>query len=124
MAAISSPLLETSINGARGVIINVTASSDIGLEEVDNAAQLIHKAVHPDVNLIWGVALDDSLQDEMKVTVIATGFDTVPDTAAAASDPLSNLSSFGGSKSDASDSGKDDSYIDDIDDIIRLFDKK
>ena len=122
MAAISSPLLETTINGARGVIINVTASPDIGLDDVDNAAELIHKAVHPDVNLIWGFALDDSLQDEMKVTVIATGFDTVPD-ASAASDPLSNLSSLGG-KVNPSDSDKDDSYIDDIDDIIRLFDKK
>lgn len=123
MAAISSPLLETTINGARGVIINVTASPDIGLDDVDNAAELIHKAVHPDVNLIWGFALDDSLQDEMKVTVIATGFDTVPD-ASAASDPLSNLSSLGGGKVNPSDSDKDDSYIDDIDDIIRLFDKK
>ena len=75
LQAISSPLLETSINGARGVIVNITASSDIGLDEVDIASSMIHDATHPDVNLIWGVAYDDALTDEMIVTVIATGFE-------------------------------------------------
>ncbi len=74
-AAISSPLLETSITGARGIIINITASPDIGLEEVDLAANLITKEANPDANIIWGAAFDKSLEDEMKVTVIATGFD-------------------------------------------------
>lgn len=73
--AISSPLLETSINGARGVIINVTASSDIGLDEIDVASTMIHNAAHPDVNLIWGAAFDDNMKDQMIVTVIATGFE-------------------------------------------------
>jgi len=73
--AISSPLLETSIKGAKGVIINITASDDIGLDDVDSAAELIHGQAHPDVNLIWGAALDSSLEDEMIITVIATGFE-------------------------------------------------
>ncbi|WP_312643028.1 cell division protein FtsZ [Hydrogenoanaerobacterium sp.] len=74
-AAISSPLLETSINGAHGVIVNFTVSPDIDLEEIDVASSMIHEATHPDVNLIWGVAYDETLSDEMKVTVIATGFE-------------------------------------------------
>lgn len=72
--AISSPLLETTINGARGVIINITSSTDIGLEEVEAASSLITAAAHPDANIIWGAAFDDSLDDEMVITVIATGF--------------------------------------------------
>ncbi len=73
--AISSPLLETSINGARGVLINVTGSMDIGLEEVETAANLVQEAAHPDCNIIFGAAFDESLEDEIRVTVIATGFD-------------------------------------------------
>jgi len=73
--AISSPLLETSINGARGVLINVTGSMDIGLEEVETAANLVQEAAHPDANIIFGAAFDESLEDEIRVTVIATGFE-------------------------------------------------
>ena len=72
--AISSPLLETSINGARGVLINVTGSMDIGLEEVEQAASLVQDAVHPDAVTIFGATFDESLEDEIRVTVIATGF--------------------------------------------------
>ena len=75
--AISSPLLETSINGARGILINVTGSMDIGLEEVETAANLVQEAAHPDCNIIFGAAFDDTLEDELRVTVIATGFDEV-----------------------------------------------
>lgn len=78
--AISSPLLETSIAGARGVIINITGSSDIGFEEVEQASSMIHAEAHPDANIIWGAAFDDSLEDEIKVTVVATGFDSKPET--------------------------------------------
>ena len=74
-AAISSPLLETSISGARGVIINITSSPDIGLEEVDTAASLITSSAHPDANIIWGAAVDEAMNDEMRITVIATGFE-------------------------------------------------
>ncbi|MCF2596672.1 cell division protein FtsZ [Pseudoflavonifractor phocaeensis] len=82
--AISSPLLETSINGARGVLINVTGSMDIGLEEVETAANLVQEAAHPDANIIFGAAFDESLEDEIRVTVIATGFEEAPAAAPAA----------------------------------------
>ena len=80
-AAISSPLLETSIAGARGVIINITSSPDIGLDDVEQAAGMITQSAHPDANIIWGTAFDESLSDEMQITVVATGFDNTPDSA-------------------------------------------
>ncbi len=73
--AISSPLLETSINGAKGVLINVTGSMDIGLEEVEQAATLVQQAVHPDALTIFGATFDEKLDDEIRVIVIATGFE-------------------------------------------------
>ena len=83
--AISSPLLETSINGARGLLVNVTGSMDIGLEEVEIAATLVQEAAHPDALLIFGAAFDEELEDEIRVTVIATGFE---DASALSSDPF------------------------------------
>ena len=77
--AISSPLLETSIEGAKGVLINVTGSMDIGLEEVEQAASLVQQAVHPDALTIFGATFDETLDDEIRVTVIATGFDKAPE---------------------------------------------
>lgn len=74
-AAISSPLLETSIDGARGVLLNITGGSDLGLFEVNEAADIVAEAADPDANIIFGAVIDDSLQDEVRVTVIATGFD-------------------------------------------------
>ncbi|HJB22440.1 MAG TPA: cell division protein FtsZ [Candidatus Fournierella merdavium] len=82
-AAISSPLLETSISGARGVIINITSSPDIGLEEVEQASSLITQSAHPDANIIWGTTFDENLSDELRVTVVATGFENVPAAPAA-----------------------------------------
>ncbi|HBJ19127.1 MAG TPA: cell division protein FtsZ [Clostridiales bacterium] len=79
MAAISSPLLETNIAGARGVLVSITASQDIQLEEVEKASQMIHEEAHPDANIIWGATFDPTLEDEMRVTIIATGFDSVKD---------------------------------------------
>ena len=76
--AISSPLLETSIEGARGVLINITGSTDIGLEEVEQAATLVQQAVHPDALTIFGATFDESLDDEIRVTVIATVFSDAP----------------------------------------------
>ncbi len=75
MAAISSPLLETSISGATGVLISITASDDITLEEIEIASSMIHDEAHPDATIIWGAAFDPNLQDEIKVTIIATGFE-------------------------------------------------
>jgi cell division protein FtsZ len=74
-AAISSPLLEASIEGARGVLLNIAGGSDLGLFEVNEAAGVITKAAHPDANVIFGAVVDDTLGDEVRVTVIAAGFD-------------------------------------------------
>ncbi|MBQ8004727.1 MAG: cell division protein FtsZ [Clostridia bacterium] len=74
-AAISSPLLETSIEGAKGILISITASPDVGLEDVDLASSMISSEANPDATVIWGVAFDEELEDEMKITIIATGFE-------------------------------------------------
>ena len=79
--AIQSPLLETSIAGARGIIINITGSSDIGFEEVEIASSMIREQGHPDANIIWGAAFDESLEDEIRVTVVATDFGSKIETA-------------------------------------------
>lgn len=73
-AAISSPLLNTSIDGAHGILLNITASTDIGLEEIDAASSIVTAAVHPDCEIIWGANFDENLEDEMIITVIATRF--------------------------------------------------
>ena len=75
MAAISSPLLETKIAGARGGIINITSSADIALDEIDTASQIVTERAHENANIIWGATFDENMQDEMVVTVIATGFE-------------------------------------------------
>ena len=80
--AIASPLMETSINGARGVLINITGSEDMSLEDVEAAAGLVQEAAHPDANIIFGASFDPNLQDEIQVTVIATGFADKPAAAA------------------------------------------
>ena len=89
-AAVSSPLLETSINGAKGVILNLTASSDISLADVDVASSIIRKAAHPESNIIFGFAYDDNMTDEMRITVIATDFSD--GTATSFSNPFENIS--------------------------------
>ena len=73
--AIQSPLLETSIEGARGVIINITGGTDLGLQEANTAAELVQRSVDPEANIIFGVVTDESLGDEIQITVIATGFE-------------------------------------------------
>jgi cell division protein FtsZ len=77
-AAVASPLMETSIDGARGVLINITGSQDMGLEDVEAAANLVQAAAHPDANIIFGATFDETMDDEIRVTVIATGFDDGP----------------------------------------------
>ena len=83
-AAISSPMIETSMKGATGVLISITASPDIGLEDVDTATTIISKEAAPGANVIWGVAFDNELDDEMRITIIATGFDKKPEDEAPA----------------------------------------
>ena len=122
-AAISSPLLESSIDGAERVILNITAPSDIELDEVNLAADMIRACAHPDVNLIFGVTFDDTLDDEMVVTVIATGFELdknfdIPDYRFKAA------SSSDAPKQDQKDSHNDQEDEDDDDmpfDIMSIF---
>ncbi len=86
-AAITSPLLETSISNAKGIILNFTADPEISLDDIYRASDIIKEEAHPDAQIIWGVALDESLEDELRITVIATGFDdphTVTDEDAVA----------------------------------------
>ena len=110
--AISSPLLETSINGARGIIINITASPDIDLDEAELAASMITKSAHPDAKIFWGVALDESYEDEMKVTVVATGFDGDKDMLSATK-----------SEAGAENNGKRWDFDTEFDDIFKIFNK-
>lgn len=110
-AAITSPLIETSMDGAHGVIVNIIGSPDIGLEEVESASAIVTKAAHEDANIIWGAAIDDSLEDEIRVTVIATGANDKDALrkSSASSDIFSNTSS--------------DDLGDDID-IMEIFNPK
>ncbi len=75
LAAVASPLLETSINGATGVLVNVTGSSELTLDDVETAAGIVQEAANPEANIIFGATWDESFEDEMRVTVIATGFE-------------------------------------------------
>ena len=90
--AVASPLMETSINGARGVLINITGSEDMGLDDIESAASLVQEAAHPEANIIFGASFDPSMEDEIRVTVIATGFDenaaAVAPAAGAAAAPV------------------------------------
>ncbi|MBQ3889053.1 MAG: cell division protein FtsZ [Clostridia bacterium] len=115
-AAITSPLLETTIQGAKGVIINITSSPDITLEDVDTASSIIAEAADSDANIIFGVAFDEKLDDEMVVTVIATGFGT--DVNGLANKAVDTASSAADSSS--AYNGDDD----DIGSILDLFKNK
>jgi len=79
LAAVASPLLETSINGATGVLVNVTGSSELTLDDVETAAGIVQEAANPEANIIFGATWDENFEDEMRVTVIATGFDQKPE---------------------------------------------
>ena len=109
--AISSPLLETSIDGARGVLVNVTGSMDIGLEEVEVAAGLVQQAANPDANIIFGAAFDPEMEDEIRVTVIATGFDKPEDEAPAQEETPEE------------EEKKEEDTKDPFDDIFAIFNK-
>ena len=127
--AISSPLLETSINGAKGVLINVTGSMDIGLEEVEQAATLVQQAVHPDALTIFGATFDETLDDEIRVTVIATGFDEEQQAAnaAAVTKPAAETSNGSAAVPQPLDEAKGEQGQDDMDksfdEILRIFNK-
>ncbi len=84
ISAISSPLLETSIDGAAGAVLNITGGSDLTLHEVNAAAEIIYEAVDPNANIIFGAVIDERMQGEVRITVIATGFDTEAASSGAA----------------------------------------
>ena len=108
LAAVSSPLLETSINGATGVLVNVTGSSELTLDDVETAAGIVQEAANPEANIIFGATWDETFEDEMRVTVIATGFEQRPTAEA--------------EEAKAEGSGKtvDNS---DIEDIFKIFNR-
>lgn len=115
-AAVTSPLLETSIRGARGVIINITASPDVPLEDVELASSKITDAAHPNANIIWGATLDPNMKDEMSITVVATGFDSnslPPEMQTKKSDNIGITFAADGSSEEAEVRSEDD-YFDDI----------
>ena len=121
MSAVSSPLLETSINGARGVLINVTGSTDIGLDDVETAANIVMEAANPDANIIFGATFSEDFEDAMRVTVIATGFEENKKKV----EPRGLYSTASAAKSPAGDApmAKATSDIDDIDAIFDIFRK-
>lgn len=129
--AITSPLLETSIGGAKGVIVNITASPEIGLDEIDTASAMITEQADQDANIIWGAVLDENMEDEMSVTVIATGFASGNDPTMrdprGRSRTASRNDSFRGApakeaprKSAVDSTDEDDSYYD----IMSIFNRK
>jgi cell division protein FtsZ len=118
-AAITSPLLEASIDGARGILLNIAGGSDLGLFEVNEAAEIIHGVAHPDANIIFGAVIDDNMGDEVRVTVIAAGFERWEDGAGASKagdrasifatpEPVDIFADATGSSEDELDLGDDD----------------
>ncbi len=122
-AAVSSPLMETSIDGAKGVLVNITGSMDIGLEEVETAANLVQSAAHPEANIIFGAAFDDTMDDEIRVTVIATGFDDKSAAAAAKKEvKKTGMYTGGPAAQTAEEEPKQDD--DPFGDIFKIFNNK
>ena len=105
LAAVASPLLETSINGATGVLVNVTGSADLTLDDVETAAGIVQEAANPDANIIFGATSSDEFEDEMRVTVIATGFENRE------------------TEEETKTSGTGTKVSDDIDDIFSIFNR-
>lgn len=105
-AAITSPLIETSMENATGVIINITGSSDIGLEEVTLASSIVSEMANPDANIIWGTQLDETLEDTVKITVIATGLGEKKEKKSGAAGALEDIMS-----SNEKDSSADDDVV-------------
>ena len=125
--AISSPLLETSIEGAKGVLINITGSMDIGLEEVEQAASLVQQAVHPDALTIFGATFDETMDDEIRVTVIATGFEKVDSAlqaAPAAKQEAAPAAAEQAPKEEAAPKAAETDEPDPFDDIFKIFNNR
>ncbi len=115
-SAVSSPLLETSIDGAKGVIINITASPDITLDEIDAASTMIKNKVSEDANIIWGAVIDENMEDSINVTVIATGFNADGKTTSSDDD---NVIAENTDTKDKTEEDEDDTFYD----IMSIFNK-
>ena len=126
MAAVSSPLLETSINGATGVLISVTGAMDMGLDDVETAANIVMEAANPEANIIFGASFLDEFEDEMRVTVIATGFDgkNAGEAPAQAEEAKPGTGAFtsAGEKAKGSVSVATED-VNDIDEIFKIFNR-
>ena len=139
--AISSPLLETSIDRAKGVILSIAGSDDVGLDEVEVAASMVQQSAHPDAHIIFGASIDDTLEDEIRVVVIATGFETTPNSAKApteekkkasplysAGSGMSTASPFdrGGSAPSAEPASSGETGVDDVAfrELMKIFDDR
>ena len=124
--SISSPLLETSIDGAKGLIINITASADVSLDDIDAASTMIKDKVSDDANIIWGAVIDDKMEDAISVTVIATGFNAdgqiakknLTDAVSSASAPVVAKEEPKSTTKDKTDDDDDTFY-----DIMSIFNK-
>ncbi len=124
LAAINSPLLETSINGAMGVLVNVTGSSELTLDDVETAASIVQEAANPDANIIFGATSAEGLEDEMRVTVIATGFDGAATMDAPAKDADSAAEPEKKEESAAPRAAAPvNGDISDIDEIFKIFNR-
>ncbi len=117
--AMSSPLLETNISGAKGIVVQIISSPDIGLDEIDSAVAMITSEAQPDANIIFGAAFDTSLEDEMRITLIATGFDADKKNTDVRRQMQQAESA---QKASASESAKDSNS--DIDDILSMLNKR
>jgi cell division protein FtsZ len=124
--AVQSPLLETSINGSKGVLVNVTGSMDLALEDVEIAANLVQQAAHPDANIIFGASFDDSLEDELRITVIATNFDPDSDVTENLYSGAKNIVPQSETVKTASNASTEtiDEEEDPFDKIFQIFNKK
>ena len=111
LAAVSSPLLETSINGAVGVLVNVTGSPELTLDDVETAASIVQENANPDANIIFGATYSDDFEDEMRVTVIATGFESKPSAEAPKAEKAAAPAAAESKPAD----------IGDVDEIFKLF---
>jgi cell division protein FtsZ len=122
--AISSPLLETAINGAKGVIINITSSPDIGLDEIETASSMISAQAHEDANIIWGAAFDENMDDEMSVTVIATGFPTTGNEEPFPKKKEEKEKESAGTAAEKKTKESSGTEDDDFTDIMQIFSRK
>ena len=117
LAAVSSPLLETSINGATGVLVNVTGSAELTLDDVETAASIVQENANPDANIIFGATTSEDCEDEMRVTVIATGFEQKPETVEVA--PAATKAAAAAAPKAAPAAKPAD--VSDIDEIFKIF---